>query len=238
MKIYILEDDKIHLSLLKEIIEKIKFKENFKFEIMAFTNSYDFLNNLYGNNNVYFLDIKLNEKVNGVDVATKIREIDFYGHIIFVTSYSNYVNQAIENKTAFVDYVVKSIDIQKFEKRIYSVIKYILLNKSNKKILSINLNCETIMLEQNKIEYITTLKSGLRNSKKLEVKLINSKYEFYGTLKNILQSLNEDFIQVNKSTIVNKNYIHKINYKEKIISLKNSFNTKFSKKYIKNNFEI
>lgn len=232
MRIYILEDDKIHLSIITEIIDKIKFEKNFKFEVVAFTKLDDFLNKLSGGNNIYFLDIRLkNEKVNGVDVAKSIRKIDFYGHIVFVTAYFDYVNQAIEHKTAFVDYIVKTTNLEKFQKRIYDVLKYILLNRSNKNILNVKLKTETIIVEQDKIQYITTIKTGLRNSKKLKINLIDCEYEFYETLKNILQSLNSDFFQINRSTIVNIKYIKSINHKEKIIVLKNGVVFQLSNKY-------
>ena len=79
-----------------------------KFELFEFSNGSDFLlfYNEEGKADIIFMDIEIGAE-NGVEIIAKIREIDENVIVIFVTSYTNYVNAAF--RLSAFQYLVKPI---------------------------------------------------------------------------------------------------------------------------------
>lgn len=105
MNIYILEDDIFQQQRLKQLIERIMLQEKIQnTKILATTNPNDILNSITSNlgYNIYFLDIEIkNRKANknqrdyiesGFELAKRIRNIDNYGWLVFVTTHSEFLD--------------------------------------------------------------------------------------------------------------------------------------------------
>jgi len=172
---------------------------------------------------IVFLDIQMPVN-NGFWLANKLNKLKKDICIIFVTAYDKYAIKAI--KYAAFDFLTKPIDIKKLNK---SVNRY-LTNKDNYNLQHKLKNLETffqqeqiklntqygfIMVTTDEIIYCNT------DRDKYNVYLTNGKTEVvYFDLDTLKQKLNErSFIKINKSTIINLNYLESYDISSKRIIL-------------------
>ncbi|WP_279232740.1 response regulator [Clostridium senegalense] len=66
---------------------------------------------------VYFLDVDLNKDINGIELASKIREYDSSGVVIFITAHLEMSYLTFLYKVEAMDYIYKG-DINTLEKRV------------------------------------------------------------------------------------------------------------------------
>ena len=59
---------------------------------------------------LYFLDIELQHKINGLDLATKIRTHDVGGKIVVVSSYLQHLHLIFTHRIEVLDFIVKGDD--------------------------------------------------------------------------------------------------------------------------------
>ncbi|SHJ73131.1 response regulator [Paramaledivibacter caminithermalis] len=62
------------------------------------------------NKNIYILDIDLNDNMNGLQLAKRIRKYDIYGYIIFVTNHIELSLTTHKYKVRALDFIVKNVD--------------------------------------------------------------------------------------------------------------------------------
>ncbi|AAO35225.1 LytTR family transcriptional regulator [Clostridium tetani] len=82
------------------------------------------------------------------------------------------------------------------------------------------------------INYIETIK----NNRKVVLCTSNSRLEFYDILKNLSSLLDDNFIQIHRTTIINKNYIKNVckNYNNPYVILKDDVKCILSRSGLKN----
>ena len=95
LKVAICEDDDFFRDKLKQYLEKILEDITNNFEIITFNSGEDLVENYPEDIDIYFLDIEMN-KLTGMDVARKIREVDDNVEIIFTTALVDYVHEGYE----------------------------------------------------------------------------------------------------------------------------------------------
>lgn len=126
---------------------------------------------------------------------------------IVTTAYSDFALPAYQNNA--VDYLLKPISFEKFEKaiekaRIYFNGASLKTQNQNNGNFSCKINGENIVIPQHEIMYIESTGNYL----KLYRNKIKSPIVIYGTLLSISEDLKNDrFIQVHRTYIVNKNFI-------------------------------
>lgn len=108
--VYICEDEPQHLKLLKKIISEIIVSEGLH-EIKIACATKDPLEILdkvsSGESSLYFLDIELGEnKMNGLDLAARIRKCNNNASIIMITSH-NFAIETYRMKLGVTDYIMK-----------------------------------------------------------------------------------------------------------------------------------
>ena len=89
--IYLCEDNTLQLDLLKSMIEKYIFIQAYDMEIrQAVHTPHELLDLLpdQPENAVYFLDIHLHSDMDGIELASAIRQKDPRAFIIFTTTHS------------------------------------------------------------------------------------------------------------------------------------------------------
>lgn len=150
---------------------------------------------------IIFLDIQLNLK-SGFDLIENISE---YSKIIFVTAFSKYAISAIKYR-AF-DYILKPVDPEELKESIRKCNNH--FEKFGKQFLTIKLKGLTVPIELSNIVMIKA------KGPYAEINDITGKvYVTSQTLKTLNQKLNEHFLRVHKSFIVNRNFINGYNQKE------------------------
>lgn len=221
-------------DIVNEYIENKKIEARIAVETSLPSEVLDYVKSNCGINNIYILDISLNDNINGLKLAKKIREYDIYGYIIFVTSYAELSLETFKYKLKALDYIIKDENVkdrlyEALEVAIEEYSKFTYLGKD--KIIKIKFGSKVLTIPLNQIMYIQT--SPVEH--KLIMTNVNNKTEFYGTIKKIKEELDERFYQIHRSYIVNVNYIKEI-FKERFntyVIMKNNEKCPVSKKYIK-----
>lgn len=200
MKYIIVDADTNSILKTKKIITKAIFKYNFTYEIKTYTHFTKELDEEIQDKSevkTYILDIDLKSDVNGLQIAKSIRKKDIDSYIIFLTSHVAMFELIHRNLYNVFDFIEKFNDVEtKLSRDIEAIAKYKL---DNKVFRYISRNSEVKVLLKS-INYI------YRDTVDRHIIIVTDKKEFSlsSSLKSALEQLDNRFIQVHRSCIVNK----------------------------------
>lgn len=214
MNIVIIDDDK---NFIKHFSSKVKSLSRNTFDtysVESYTNHETLLKRKY---DIYFLDIDLIQ-TSGIDVAKTIKEEHPSAKIIFTTSRSDLIFNAI---TIQPFYFIRKTNLDKdlavafkLLEDYYTVKEYYQI-KYNSEIISILID-DIIYLETS--DHLTTIYTTAKQ------------YHIYKTLKTVLGEINSNqIIQINRKNCVN--IAHIINEKRNYIVLDNNKTLKVGKSF-------
>ena len=220
-----IDDEPLALKLLENFI-----RHSDDLELLASFNSSQSAQLFLLENQVdcIFLDIEMPE-LNGIDFVKSLSENNVKTSIVFVSAYSNY---AIEGfKVSATDFLLKPYSFEDFERTV-SKIKHQKnlenLLKQNDDIF-IKIDAKQVKIKLSSILYIESMKDYLKiYSEEKELPYIPLM-----TLKKMKENLPDNFIQINRSHIINFNKVTSFG-KNNLIIGKKEFN--LSEKY-KSDFE-
>ena len=193
LKVVVCEDDSIISNDIKNRI--LEVRPDYKVDIY---NTGEELLLAKKNFDIVFLDIEMQGK-DGMTVAKELRTTKFTGHIIFLTSHTEFMPDAFKVK-AF-RFLNKPVQMEKLKEAIVESEKEIL---TNKKIILIDYGVE-VLVNISDILYIEAQKN------KTTVFTPDEAIETNYTLKYWLQELGTaDFFQVHKSYMVSLRHIKKM----------------------------
>lgn len=223
MKVVICEDNEIQLAFIQRVIENYAMIEENGIEVvLATSNPNDIVQFLKTEQaDCYFLDIDLNHEVTGMVLGDKIRKQDPICSIVFVTTHAEMTYLTFIYKIAALDFIIKDQSDQMKNKIIGALKvaheKYIQIGqqqvsskvqiKTNGQIRNIDISA-IYFLEASPILH------------KVIVHLENEHIEFYGRLKDFEQ-IHDQLYRCHKAFIVNREHIERVDYKERIVYLKN-----------------
>ena len=224
---FVLCDDNARLlNKLKIFLESIFMKYDLDAYVSYITtNASDLLNFVNSNKvDVLFLDIDLNSKLNGIDIAKDIRKYNKDIYLIFVTAHFEYIISAYECKT--FDFIHKPITKSQLEKTVlrlfedieYSSTKFIKLFGRNE------------LINQSVVNFIQ--KDGMKAIYNTDSGTLKS----YCSFSNIINTLPDNFVRCHKSFIVNMDNISNVDLKSNTVYFKDTNDScDIGPKY-KNNF--
>lgn len=168
----------------------------------------NFAKNNDGIRNVYLLDIDLNDNINGLNLAQKIREYDYLGYIIFITSHTELGMTALSYKLKILDFIDKASDNYKARLRecFETIIKESKVIKNEDKHIMVKSGSAYFPIILNDIIYIETDSIG----RKIIIHTYKRTIESYLPLKEIENMLDERFFRCHRAVIVNTDKIQKI----------------------------
>ncbi len=211
MQVIVVEDELKDQKSIKEIIREFSFENNCDIEIKYFKKYDESLQNEINNcsyRKVYIMDIELEHSISGIEIAKKIREKDWDSEIIFVTTHDKMFESVHRSILEVFDFIEK---FQNFDERLKKDLKIIYEKKFDKKLLKLtgrNVNVEIYMKN---ILYITRDKED----RKVVIHTENEvEFKIGMTLTEILNMLDNRFVQTHKSCIVNKEKVVKLNYSQ------------------------
>ena len=192
IKTAIVEDEQPAYQTLKEYLERFGKENNVEFSITHYSEGLSFLEECEGYDLV-FMDIEL-PNLNGMDIATKLREKDTRVALIFVT---NMVQYAIRGYSVdAIDYVLKPIQYNRFYSLMMKVSRVISLNQEKELVLKTSSGVKKVSLSALLYIQIT--------DHLLIYKTDSEEYEVWGSLANAEKELpGELFCRCNNSTIIN-----------------------------------
>lgn len=223
---FLLCDDNIpSLNRLSKMLESIFINNNIDAQIglLASTPS-EALEYIKANKvDVLFLDIHLNDTLNGCDVADLVRKTNKNIYIIFLTGHLEYALLAYKYKT--FDYLPKPIVDERLQETVLRLVEDITLEPVD----FIKLNNNRTIINANEVNYIK--KDGM----KLVFCTNSESYETYSSFSKFKSCLPENFVRCHKSYMVNINNVTKFKTNENILELKCNQQCTIGAKY-KNNF--
>lgn len=218
IKFIVCEDNELVLKKDIDTINNVMFSNNIEYKIYPFKDYSKELQDIIDineDNKIYILDIEL-EDSSGIDIARKIRKNDWSSLIIFSTAHFELFPQVFSDKLMIFDYITKYDDHENN-----------LANTLNKCINIITQN-NTIYFKSKSEYYNIKLNSILyimydKYNRKTIIKTIDNEYSINNTLISLKDKLNKDFIQINRSTIINKNNVKNLNVKKRYIEFNNGY---------------
>lgn len=201
IEIVLCEDQIQHQKTIEKFLKEILGENNIEYNLKMYKSGEELLNNYPKNVDIFILDIQM-EKINGMDVARKIREIDKNKpEIIFTTSLVEYIQEGYEVRA--YRYLLKPIKYEELKKHILSCIDEV-INKKDKFILIENKN-ETYKINIEEITYIEIQR------KDMSIHTESKVYETKMTMDKIEKELkNYKFYRCHKSFLVNIDYVKNI----------------------------
>lgn len=158
------------------------------------------------NYQMYVLDIEM-DGMNGMEAAAKIREKDQDAIIIFMTSHVEKMPEAFD-VNAF-HYLLKPIDKEKARDVLHRAAKKIL---KEKKFFSFQENRQTYMIPCHSILCFES------HGRKICVYTEETIYEYYGTLKDVLLTVDaEQFARVHHAFVINLDRIESMGKEEVVL---------------------
>ena len=163
---------------------------------------------------LYFLDVDLNHQINGINLASIIRDYDPRGFIVFITSHAEALPLTFHYKVEAMDFILKD-EFFDFQKKIYDCIlnaqkKYTQKVTELQKNFSITVYDKILTVEYSKIIYFET---SVNNIHKIFLHSSDGVYEFYGALYKVESMLDEDFFRCHNSYIINIKQVLSLNMK-------------------------
>ena len=148
---------------------------------------------------IYFLDIQM-EKMNGVETAKKLRELDEESVIVFITGAKEYVFEAFD--VSALHYLIKPVDDEKLqevlerakkeiEKKQGLKSRQIFIKTRNK---NITLNVADILYFENEM-------------RKIAVHTVRGEISFYGVMADMEREAGEGFCRCHRGYLVNLSYV-------------------------------
>ena len=155
--------------------------------------------------NIYILNINLGEELNGLELAKRIRQADYLGYIIFVTSYTELALTALSCRIKMLDFIDKTDE--NFVFRLNACFETVLRESSayryNDKRIVIKTGTNHIPLYMNEINYIETDSIG----RKIIIHALKRNIESGIPITRITDELDERFFRCHRGVIVNTDKI-------------------------------
>ena len=235
MNIFILEDDLTQQYYMETIVEEIIEKHHLQyhhFEVVGKPKQLLEAISEKGSHQIFFLDIEIKtEEEKGLDVAKKIREIDPYAIIVFVTSHSELMPTAFKLQVGALDYLDKSLSKEVFKKRIETALLH------TESLTGKGLSDDALLFEpphpqiQVPFKDILYIETSSRPHR-LVLYTHRGRTEFTANLSDILKK-EKRFYQCHRSFVVNPANVHQVDKVNHILHFQNGATCLISRAKIK-----
>ncbi|MCI8347194.1 MAG: hypothetical protein HFJ12_04530 [Bacilli bacterium] len=217
------EDEKVLRGETKNIIDGLMMNYDIDYKINEFDGYNTKFEEIVKKDmgfKIYLLDIKT-KKGSGIDAARIIREQydDWNSVIILITSYSEYKYEALCSRLFLLDYINKLDNCHKKIKEDLVIAMKHYDNRYN--VLSYEYNHTCYKIEYRQMIYI----EKEPDSKRCIIKTTEGRQTIPGTLNQIYDKLDNRFLKVHKSMVVNLDHIKKYEIGKNKVTFKNGDHT-------------
>lgn len=146
---------------------------------------------------IVLLDIEMKE-MNGITLAKKIRQSNPTVQIIFISGYSDYICDGYDVEA--LHYLLKPLDKEKLFSVLNRALKKI---EQNEKCIFINVNNEMFQIPLYEIYYIDVQSNYITIHAQHDITIKK-------TLKELEKDLNEHFLRVGRSLIINLRFVRRV----------------------------
>lgn len=211
IKIAICDDNATSLNLIKDqILEYSRDIPSLQLNIDTFPSGEDICAaiNQKSQYDIVFLDIEMGE-VSGIDAGKHIRDIinDNSTLIVYVSAYDGYYKDVYQNTP--IAFINKPFSKEEFDNVFTLVLEKL---KSYSDVIYLKIGRERRKINKSDIIYFESEK------RKMVVVTVNGSFEFYQSVTELMAQLDDpDFIQVQKSYIINLNNVERFTPKHLVM---------------------
>lgn len=228
IKIIIVEDEKETQKELKRIVRESEEEEEIEIEIYSkFDTELKERIKDVTERKIYIMDIELETKVSGIDIAKYIREKDWESEIIFITTHDKMFETVYRNIYEIFDFIEK---FHHMENRLKKDLKIIYKKNFDNKMFKYKNRNIDIQVFYRAITHIIRDKE----SRKLIINTDNNNYSLNLNVTDSLKYLDERFKQIHRACVVNTERVESYNWSKGCVVLDNGKRINMlSKKYKK-----
>lgn len=208
LELILCDDEKIYRKDLNQILSRELDLTGINYKITEFTSGEDLLSSLKpAGSQILFLDIEM-DGINGIETAKKLRSLQNYGQIIFVTSHPDFVFQGYEVRA--LNYIMKPYVPEKILSVLHTALEELELSADKYFFLeqrsgSIRIPFDTIQYffsEKRLIHLVTTTKT----------------YTFYEKLSSLEEQLCGAFVRIHNRYLIHLKYLEQIDGSQAVVS--------------------
>ncbi|GAA0696688.1 two-component system response regulator RgaR [Paraclostridium ghonii] len=195
-------EDELHYRLkAKAILEEVLNLNSINCNIYEFSSGEELLKDYPKNLDILIMDIQM-KLINGMDTARRIREFDENLEIIFMSSFSEFMQEGYEVKA--YRYILKPINEKNFSKNILPCIEKVIRNRNNYLTLNVKNYIDRIRIDS--IIYIETARPNIL------IYTFNNMYTIKMSISKIENILKKyGFFRCHNSYIVNLKLVESMN---------------------------
>lgn len=198
--IAIVEDEEEFSSQIQEYLEKYEKEHSVRFKVSAFSDGAEILQDYQPYYDIILFDIEM-PKVNGMDAAEQIREMDDDVVMMFITNMASYAIRGYS--VGALDFVMKPINYYTFSMKITRALKRVKQKEQEQILLSMPDGVKRF--ELNQIYYIEV------QNRMLHYHTTEGEYVLRGTMSAVEQQLaNYPFVKCNHWYMVNLMHVKEI----------------------------
>lgn len=204
----VVEDDIKTQNTIKEVIRKTVIKKDNSIKVKYFTKYNKELQNVIGDNSirkVYIMDIELESKISGIDIAKQIRELDWESEIVFITCHDNMFETVYRSVYEVFDFIEK---FHNMEDRLEKDIELIFQKKFDNKMLKVSNRNIDLQIFYRAITHITRDKE----ERKVLIHTDRNIFKVNMNLSDIIELLDSRFVQTHRSCITNHQRVNQWNW--------------------------
>ena len=205
-QIAICDDEEKQRAYIKSLVEGWLRQTFHHTKIQEYASSEQFLfEQAYDRTQILFLDIEM-EKMDGIALAREIRKHNRQMQIIFVTGYMEYIQEGYDVEA--LHYLLKPVSQEKIDSVLDRAVERL---KTGDAVLLVESGGEVLRLPLKEIRFI-------ESNRNYNIIHADNDYEMRGTLSELEAKLDEAFVRVGRSYLVNLNYVRRIGKTELILN--------------------
>ena len=225
LHVLICDDEPAHRTQMEVIITQHIHTEDVEMELILSTGNpldiLDYLEQHPDRRGLYFLDVDLRHEIDGITLGTKIRQIDPFAKIVFVTTHEELAYLTFRQKVKAMDYIVKNrpdeIQTRMIECCLAAQKRYLEENSKDMKFYRVNANGVITNVPYHDILFFET-HPNVRERMLLHT--AGGKFDFRGIITEVEKDAPE-FYRCHKSYIVNSANIVEINKTQRTAAFAN-----------------
>lgn len=224
LKVFICEDENHQRAVIRKTLENIILMEDYDMEVvMDSPNPHEVIAYLDREKvtGLYFLDIDLQTDINGIELASQIRERDPRGFIVFITNNLEMSVESFKYRIEAMDFIPK-LEFARGTERVNFCLadayrKYGSSNTSIQRVLTVKSNGRQVNIPFKELVCVETTGSDHL----LRAISMDRIIEFYGNIKDIEKMLDERFIKAHRSNLVNRYHVKELKQSKHEILMSN-----------------
>lgn len=205
-EIAICDDEEKQRAYIKSLVERWLRQTFHHVKIQEYASSEQFLfEQAYDRTQILFLDIEM-EKMDGIALAREIRKHNRQMQIIFVTGYMEYIQEGYDVEA--LHYLLKPVSQEKIDSVLERAVERL---KTADAVFLVECGGEVLRLPLKEIRFI-------ESNRNYNIIHADNDYEMRGTLSELEEKLDEAFVRVGRSCLVNLHYVRRIGKTELILN--------------------